>query len=268
MQKRFALVALVGMMIGCGDSRSVTGPSESTQTTPAVTASPTPPPSPPPATPTSTVVGSITGNSWEVTNTGEIGAIYWARLYEIVGAGEQQLRYEFQSGTVPPGEKWGGSFPTLPCNYQIDIDGDYPIKHPAPGKIASVIVAGNVCPTPTPTPEPPCVGDCDPPKCVDEVLTTVKSGAYCLDHPLGSKAKEAAWLGVPNVGVKTDGVDKECVKLDKHDIILFKDGSCGGGDGQRYFVATGGGKFCPFPKGGRYKDISHYTVFDGKKCPR
>lgn len=104
------------------------------------------------------------------------------------------------------------------------------------------------------------------PECDDEVLITAKSGYYCLS-PLGSESAEATWLGVANVGVKTDNGNAECATPGVHDIVLFKDGraDCPQGQSSYYVVTpTNAGSYCPWPAQG---EISHYTVFDGKKCP-
>ena len=133
-------------MFGCsGDS--ITGPSEapSRNETQPVASTPVPQPPQPVAETPGQQKGTIDGACFEIQNNLDINVRYYARIYEIVGAGEQQFRQELVSGSVPPGEKWNGCFDSLPCNYQIDLDGDYPVNTPAPGLLGSKIVTGNIC---------------------------------------------------------------------------------------------------------------------------
>lgn len=123
---------------------------------------------PPPVAPSDKPhVGTISGASFSIVNGSGSAAQYVARLYEVKAGGEQQLRQEFVSPSVPSGESWGGAFAQLPCNYQIDLDHYFVVVNPpAPGEIKSKIVTGNVCPTPTPTPTPeptpPPQPECEP----------------------------------------------------------------------------------------------------------
>ena len=149
----FALLMVAGTILGAlillatGCSDSVTGPSnipEPVSQTPTATTPSVQAPQPVAETP-GQQKGTIDGACFEVKNNLDIAVRYYARIYEIVGAGEQQFRQELVSGSVPPGESWSGCFDALPCNYQIDLDGDYPVNTPAPGLLGSKIVTGNIC---------------------------------------------------------------------------------------------------------------------------
>lgn len=144
--RRSLLVAVAVVVASCsGDNPTAPTPVVRESTQAPVATAPAPAQPQPVAEVPGQQKGTIDGACFEILNNLDINVRYYARLYEIVGAGEQQLRQEMVSGSVPPGEKWSGCFDTLPCNYQMDLDGDYPVNTPAPGLLGSVIVAGNIC---------------------------------------------------------------------------------------------------------------------------